>query len=109
MAKITSDPISLVFDGRGYGLINCIVVHRPSLLAASISIYGIDANGDKVTLASAHALKTALLESEIVVDVIPIMQDPLTVIWYEIDNSENMIELPSVQFTSALPAEVEAN
>ena len=107
--KIISEPLNIVFDGRGYGLINCIVTHRPTLTAATITIYGIDANGDELTLVNAQELKTYINESDVVMDVIPLRLDPLMIVWYEIDGSERMKELISVQFTSALPAEVEVN
>lgn len=108
MAQLASSPIPLVFDGRGYGLSNCIVTHRPgSTSAASITVYGTDANGDirATELVSSRNLSTNANGNGIYVDVIQLPPDPLLAVWYVIDDCERIADLISVQFTAAIPAE----
>jgi hypothetical protein len=103
-----SSLLALAFDGRGYGLYNCIVTHRPrTASAAKMVITGIDANGTPWASDVEKDLMTTT-GGAYCVDVIRLPPDPLLAVRWELQNAENTAELISVQFTAAIPAEVTA-
>ncbi len=114
MAEITSDTADIVYDGRGFGLVNLVVAHKPlsSVNRAAVSLVGVDANGDESTLVDQRALKK--LDSDIElgqprIDVIQLTIDPMMSLRYVIHNSERMMSLISVKVTTSLPAEIIPN
>ncbi|MHB0929725.1 MAG: hypothetical protein ACYC3W_12625 [Candidatus Nanopelagicales bacterium] len=114
MADITSDTADIVFDGRGFGLVNLVVTHKPlsSVNRAAFSLIGIDANGDESTLVNQYSLMKLDADNQIGqarIDVVQLTIDPMMSLRYIIHNSERMMALLSVKVTTSLPAEVIPN
>lgn len=109
-STITGAPVNLVYDGRGHALVNVIVTHRPNDASnnATITVEGIDANGDKrsTPLLDDQALSNNASTDGFAVDVFQLPPDPLMAVWYVIEDAEYIDELVSVQFTAAIPVEV---
>lgn len=107
------DVAQMVSDGRGFAPSQFLLLTRPMpSSSATVTVYGLDSAGTKVTLAGPVSVLpdgASYTDGDPVQLVIPLSHDPITGVWFELADADELYEVISARLTLEMPVEVVEN